>query len=514
MTDTVLILPPAWGIHQPSYALALLAAGMKERGLPVRCYDLNIEMHRLAAPDEKPQWEDENSIFWVQEEKVRALFKRHSADIARFLDRVCAEQPKLVGFSVNCGSKFFSLLLAERLKAKAPSVYVLFGGPDVFRAETGLAYLDSPAVDAVCTGEADRCFPAFAQGFLSAGAPPEVPGFVFKKPDGRLGDTGDPELITDLDTLPFADYSHFDFDVYARNDRIALSTSRGCVNRCTYCSESPNFKRYRSRSAKSVFREVCFQVGRMQAQRVYIHFCDSLVNGTMHALDELCDLIIAGKGRIPSFIWGGLMCLREEMTKPFLKKMYDAGCREISWGLESGCARVLELMRKRYTPDVAYRVIRDAHEIGFYQTGNIIVGFPGETELDFHETIEFVKKTQAYLNAIGVPMMELRRNSYVYDHPDEFGLANREQLHWRTTDDSNTYELRLARMRLIHEAIGNRLFTQGKFDDEIGLDRGGEGHTRSHAEPVEGADRLLHRRALRAAKAMAKRLYERLAPGR
>jgi len=64
--------------------------------------------------------------------------------------------------------------------------------------------------------------------------------------------------------------------------------------------------------------------------------------------------------------------------------------------LQSGSSRVLALMRRKYNADMAMRGIEllraNIKNVKF--TTDVIVGFPGETDEDFNETVEFAKKAK------------------------------------------------------------------------------------------------------------------------
>jgi len=62
--------------------------------------------------------------------------------------------------------------------------------------------------------------------------------------------------------------------------------------------------------------------------------------------------------------------------------------------LQSGSDKILKLMARGYTTAQYYKIIKKVREKNplFSFTTDIIVGFPGETEKDFKETGEFIKK--------------------------------------------------------------------------------------------------------------------------
>ena len=94
------------------------------------------------------------------------------------------------------------------------------------------------------------------------------------------------------------------------------------------------------------------------------------------------------------------------MTEELLMKMKKAGCTHLGWGLESGCQEVLNLMHKRFfTVDFAKQVI-GTHDSEIKQSICLIVGFPGETEKMFQETLQFVRDHKEYLlNVFVSPML-------------------------------------------------------------------------------------------------------------
>ena len=155
---------------------------------------------------------------------------------------------------------------------------------------------------------------------------------------------------------------------------LPISTSRGCINKCLFCSEFRLWRKYRYRDAENIFEEIRFQKQRSPSIS-HLFFNDSLINGNMRNLDKLCQLIIDSHLDIS---WGGQAAIREEMTSDFIAKMKAAGFSHVSYGLESASPKILKIMGKRFAPEVAERVIRSTKKMGIRTCVNIIVGFPGE----------------------------------------------------------------------------------------------------------------------------------------
>jgi anaerobic magnesium-protoporphyrin IX monomethyl ester cyclase len=75
-----------------------------------------------------------------------------------------------------------------------------------------------------------------------------------------------------------------------------------------------------------------------------------------------------------------------------LQLMGKAGCRMISWGIESGNEQILKHAHKGAYPEKAERALRWAKQAGIMNWGYFIIGLPGETEETIRQTIDFAKK--------------------------------------------------------------------------------------------------------------------------
>ena len=452
-----LIQCPSWTTESPPYTLALLSACLKKSGHEVKCFDFNIETFNYCKTgrfisgggiNNESWFMDYRGNVWYEKNQVLAFINNHQRFFESLVKSVLDFAPQVIGFSVQSTSKFFSLELAALLKQKETSSPIIFGGPLVFKNCYGADILkDYSFLDAISFTEADESFPVFLSSYEQSSNIQAVPGFAVRLGSGKVLSSETPSSVDNLDELAYADYSDFRFEDYTKK-LIPISTSRGCINHCSFCSESTHWRRYRRRSAQNIIEEMKVQLNRYPQINEF-WFNDSLINGDMKMLKELCDLIIQNNLKIR---WGGQAMVRKEMTPSFLLKMKAAGCQVISYGVESGSNMILNLMRKGYTAELAERVIRDTHETGIETIFNIITGFPGEDEASFYETKEFVFRCRKYASHIELPIYLLLKGSYVFDHLNEFNIApincnGNWQLEWETKDGKNTYPLRVARTR-------------------------------------------------------------------
>jgi len=469
---------PPWDPHFPPYVMALFKGAALKAGHKFFGFDLNIDIYNSVQKEDKKLWNAQSANLWqVDSDKI---IQKYSGYIDSLLDKIVALGIDLYAMSINVYSKNIAFYTAQKIKEKNPAARIFIGGPQCFPAYDGLKILENKYVDAICTGEGDLIWAKALDHFYKyRNLQLDVPGLSYKRENGDIVDSGVPEIARDLNSIPFADYSDIDFRKYGNVYKFSLMTSRGCINKCAFCSERPNFSVFRFRSAENIYNEIIkhlqdihdnpsvsrwkFMYKRMRRKLMflpYISLNDSLINGVPKELEKFCDLVIQGRQK---FSWGGMALIRKELTYNLLNKMKKAGCHNLAWGLESGCQEVLDLMHKKFFDiTLAKQVIKMTHEAGIHQSISLIAGFPGETEEMFLKTKEFVKEFKDYL-VVGIQPMMIVKNSLVCDKPEDFGMEpGSDWLKWQTIDGTNTYDIRLQRVEALRSVLDGKLITIDK----------------------------------------------------
>lgn len=454
-----LILCPNWGTETPHLGIALLAANLRKHNHNVRVLDLNIRVQRGSHGD-RDIWKAENDRQWAKADFTADFIREKNATMDLFVEEILESDAQIIGFSVYNSTYFISLELARRIKSKDSSKIIVFGGQFCYpktNAETLARY---ECVDIVVTGEGEDVLIEIIDKLEKTKKIDFCAGIILKD-NGNLVNCGFREPIKDLDNLPFADFSDFTLPMYDNPSQLPVFLSRGCPYPCVFCSTKLFWMRYRAMSGERVFKEIEYQMDRYK-DAYFFSFNDHVVNADMRNLSVLCDLIIDAKSKRkqdnPNWekvSWRGAAVLRDGMTIDFLKKMKDAGCVELEYGAESGSSRVRKLMKKTpYEVDILEQVIRDTCAVGIGARVNFMFGFPGETEEDFRETLDFLKRNKDYFCQVhpSESFCCVDQGTYLFEHPEEFGVINRySSLFWHTNDGKNTYPERLRRHQVFCE---------------------------------------------------------------
>ena len=170
----------------------------------------------------------------------------------------------------------------------------------------------------------------------------------------------------------------------------------GCSNRCTYCAIPLIRGPYRSRRMGNILTEI----DALAKQGVREHILvaqDTTRYGTdwqeHSALPELMEKAAA----IPGVDWlRVLYCYPDEMNERLLDVMaaHDNICKYLDLPIQHINDDLLRRMNRRGTSSDIRRTLRIAREKGFALRTSIIVGFPGETEEQFQELLDFVREAE------------------------------------------------------------------------------------------------------------------------
>jgi radical SAM superfamily enzyme YgiQ (UPF0313 family)/MoaA/NifB/PqqE/SkfB family radical SAM enzyme len=431
-------------------ALAQLSGCLKKAGYAVSCFDLNIRLYLGRTSDYRDSWAWEQCFMWYKEEAVDRILKDNNDIIRKCVDEIISGRPSIVGFSVSAASRIASLKIAGMIKNIKKDIFIVFGGPLFFEKKFVEEILRSDDVDIVIQGEGEAAFTELA-GFIKKGQDLSGCAGIAYKTKAGIARTGAREYIKDLDSLPFMDFTDLPLSRYDDSRHIVFMASRGCVQKCAFCSSRAFWPKYRAMSGKRIFDEIKYhkkREGRTNPRLGHVDFIDLMLNGNMKYLVEFCDLMIKDPLDIK---WSANMIIRPEMTKEVIDKMKASGCEHIIFGIESGSQKVLDLMTKHYRVQDADRVIKDMHNAGIRVTANFMFGFPGETEGDFRETLDFIRRNYGFLDRAypSRTYCAIEEFSYLADHQEEFGIKPNPPNHlfWESADGKNTYPERMRRCR-------------------------------------------------------------------
>jgi anaerobic magnesium-protoporphyrin IX monomethyl ester cyclase len=197
-------------------------------------------------------------------------------------------------------------------------------------------------------------------------------------------------FVADLDDMPIPMHELLPLQSYKmpliKGPFTFIVTSRGCPAGCTYCIKHVSYQySTRLRSPKLIMEELWY-LKKLGINN--IHMYSDLFTVSRDQVIELCKLMIEQKIDIHWTSNSRVDFVDDEM----LMLMGKAGCRLISWGIESGNEQILKHAKKGAYPDKAERALRWARQAGIMNWGYFIIGLPGETEATIRETIDFAKK--------------------------------------------------------------------------------------------------------------------------
>lgn len=309
------------------------------------------------------------------------------------IERIRAEDPDCLGLYATTVSIDEAAQLASLAKQALPGLKVIIGGVHfTFRPkETMRAY---PIFDLGVVGEGDVTLPDLL-GALDACSPLEdVRGIIFRSGDDLIR-TGDRPSLECLDTLPMPAFHLLEnfpqlyrppFFGFSTLPVATVITSRGCLSKCRFCNSGIfGHGKQRTNSPKYVVELMRLLEVRHDVRQLL--FYDDNFGTYREHVAELCERIIEAGLRMT---WSCNTRVTD-VAPELLALMREAGCWQISFGIESGSQRVLNFMRKGTSLPLIRTVLRWTREAGIRTNGYFLFGFPTETEEEMHQSIEFAK---------------------------------------------------------------------------------------------------------------------------
>lgn len=257
--------------------------------------------------------------------------------------------------------------------------------------------IELPEVDAIVgTGDYDKIAEVIKSAF--EGEKPVICGHKDRTPEERL-----PRILS---TPPYTAY---------------LKIADGCDNNCTYCAIPKIRGHFRSRKIEDIVDEAQ-RLAESGVKELILIAQDTSRYGSdiygENSLDKLLEKLV----KIEKIKWIRVHYFYPEaITDNLIDTMakYDKICNYIDMPVQHGNNEILRRMARRTTQEQMLEKIekiRDKMPDAVIRT-SIIVGFPGETDAQFNDLYEFVKKVR--FDRMGVFTYSQEENTPAASFPDQ-----------------------------------------------------------------------------------------------
>jgi anaerobic magnesium-protoporphyrin IX monomethyl ester cyclase len=313
---------------------------------------------------------------------------------------ILEKQPKIICIYTNLMTKIEVIKLIKILKTETFSFpKIALGGPDVtYNVEN---YLKAGA-DFLIIGEGEETTFELYDAIMTNGDFHQVNGIAFLE-NGQIIQTTARTKFKELDELPLPNREAINMHNYLNTwktnhgqSSMTISTQRGCPYTCKWCSTAVYGQSYRRRPANQVAEEMKMLKEKYHPDALW--FVDDVFTVSHKWLIAFKDEVLKQDAVIP------FECITraERLNDEILQLLKDVGCFRIWIGAESGSQTIIDAMDRRVDVKQVKKVIQDTNAMGIETGTFIMLGYPGETEKDITETIQYLKDANPTLYTITI----------------------------------------------------------------------------------------------------------------
>ena len=349
----------------------------------------------------------------------------------RFFHDRLARDPELeksdcFGISIVYDHQLFhSLYLAQALRKRWPDKLILLGGTSISQLykqikDRSLMKQFFDFTDAIVVGEGETAICEIMDSggdMLGKGIPNTI---TYDRDRGHIHFPRDIHY-ENVAALGTPRYEH-PWDLYLTPEKgINYAPTRGCYwNRCTFCDYGLNTDAptspWRERKIEQVVADLQDACAREQIK--YVYFAVDVMAPSY--IERLSDAMVeAGL----DLRWSAEMRMEKIFSAERCKRMARSGCVCISFGMESGNQRVLDLIDKGTKVNYMGETMKNFTNAGIAVQLMAFTDFPTETPAEKKETFDFIEEFKDYWSTGGMGTFLLTGTSMIAKDPARFGIT-------------------------------------------------------------------------------------------
>ena len=227
------------------------------------------------------------------------------------------------------------------------------------------------------------------------------------------------EKTNDLDSLPFPDRKalgeHQGGKIFIDDDSesTVIMGSRGCPYGCYFCASDQMWSRkVRWRNVDNLVEEIVDVKNKLGIRN--FRFSDDNMTSKRSRLIEFCE-----KTKSLNINWR-LSARVDSLDSALLDCMREAGCREISLGVESFDINVLNAMNKKITPEKSVEAIKLCKAHNIKTRILFMISTPGETyKHTISENIRYIEQIKNDFDLISLKILVPLPGTFIWDNEEK-----------------------------------------------------------------------------------------------
>ena len=332
-------------------------------------------------------------------------------------DKILSFKPEWVGYTSYTANVSAIKIISDKVRAVNPDVKQVIGGVHATLDKNILNTLTS--IDYSIQREGEEAMTSL----VSNKDPKNIPGVILRK-NGSLINNGIAPVIKDIDNLPMPERDKFWGIPSLERKNVDVSyvnTIRGCPYKCTYCASPFHWDRKttRLRSPESVIEEMRHLKEHYWHATKYDYSASANISekDTLKIEDNTLvyfvdDVFTVHKKRVKKLLrmmideklgmrWK-CEARADHLDEEICELMHEAKCERVKIGFESGSNRILSQIKKLETREEMLKGATMLKKAKVPFSGYFMAGFPGETDDDVRETIDFAKQVEADYYSLSV----------------------------------------------------------------------------------------------------------------
>ncbi len=337
----------------------------------------------------------------------------YDSEYDRVMEFLKEDKRPIIGITAYTRERFHAYRLIKRIRREIPDSLIVVGGHHFgFLPEECLKEL--PDVDIVVRGEGENTFKEICDSVYDNKGYQDISGISYKGENGIIHNSDRPIEMNldkfrnfDINNLPSNGKTLlFPSKVDKKSHYFTVSASRGCPNRCVFCSLTSS--KVRLRSIDSIIKEIEDKI-RVTGVR-NVSFNDSSLTHRKQFVADLCEKIIEKNLNIK---WNCYS--RVNIDTGILKLMKRSGLVSVEIGLESGSPRILRSVGKRINIEQFEKFCKEAHKVGIKTYIFCLISLPDEKLEDVDMTLSLIERLSPYIYRAGMQATRILPDAALYN---------------------------------------------------------------------------------------------------